>query len=102
MKPRISYPHSFKIEEVHILTGKRRSKIKVKDCGICGSDLHFFNQNTKTSCYRHEFSGEVVEIGRDVSGVSRGTGWWPAAAAVAENATGAGREIISIVRNWAS
>ncbi|MEM4246448.1 MAG: alcohol dehydrogenase catalytic domain-containing protein, partial [Candidatus Bathyarchaeia archaeon] len=50
--------------------------IKVKACGICGSDLHVYNSgllvedSTKQisgfSIIGHEFAGEVVEVGRDV------------------------------------
>jgi (R,R)-butanediol dehydrogenase/meso-butanediol dehydrogenase/diacetyl reductase len=48
--------------------------IKVKYCGICGSDVASY----KTGTYEegliigHEFSGEIVELGREVSGWSLG------------------------------
>lgn len=44
--------------------------VKVKYCGICGSDLHAY----KTGMYGlgltmgHEFSGDIVELGSDVKG----------------------------------
>jgi len=50
--------------------------IKVKACGICGSDMHVYNSgllledSTKEiDNYRiigHEFTGEIVEVGEDV------------------------------------
>ena len=47
--------------------------LKVKDCGICGSDLHATKAGSALappggSIMGHEFSGEVVEIGKDVAG----------------------------------
>jgi (R,R)-butanediol dehydrogenase/meso-butanediol dehydrogenase/diacetyl reductase len=62
-------------------------KVKVKWCGICGSDLHeylagpiFIPKNTPHPItgekapiiMGHEFSGEVVEIGKDVTNVAVG------------------------------
>jgi threonine dehydrogenase-like Zn-dependent dehydrogenase len=51
--------------------------IKVKACGICGSDIHVYNSDLLTEDstkiidgYRiigHEFSGEIVEVGRNVT-----------------------------------
>ncbi len=50
--------------------------IKVKACGICGSDMHVYNSgllledSTKEiDGYRiigHEFTGEIIEVGKDV------------------------------------
>ncbi|MFD3158378.1 2,3-butanediol dehydrogenase [Haloimpatiens sp. FM7330] len=57
-------------------------KVKVKWCGICGSDLHEYlagpifipvgqphplSGNTAPVVLGHEFSGEVVEVGEDVT-----------------------------------
>ena len=50
--------------------------IKVCACGICGTDLHWSEINNEESGFRdihpgavkgHEFSGEIVEIGKDVT-----------------------------------
>jgi (R,R)-butanediol dehydrogenase/meso-butanediol dehydrogenase/diacetyl reductase len=51
--------------------------IKVRACGICGSDLHVYNSemlvedSTKViDDYRiigHEFTGDIVEVGKDVT-----------------------------------
>jgi threonine dehydrogenase-like Zn-dependent dehydrogenase len=56
--------------------------IRVKACGICGSDLHVYNSEMLTEAstkvidnYRiigHEFTGEIVAVGRDVSGFKVG------------------------------
>jgi threonine dehydrogenase-like Zn-dependent dehydrogenase len=51
--------------------------IQVKACGICGSDMHFYETDkdgymlypglTKFPCITgHEFSGKVVEVGKEV------------------------------------
>ena len=62
-------------------------KIKVKWCGICGSDLHEYTMGpifipvktphpitgeTAPVVMGHEFSGEVVEVGRSVTNVKPG------------------------------
>ncbi len=41
--------------------------VKVRSCGICGSDLHFFHGGFPPPpvCPGHEISGEVVEVGAD-------------------------------------
>ena len=68
------------IEEPSVLKGS--VKIKVKWCGICGSDLHEYlggpifipveqphplSGNTAPVVLGHEFSGEVVEVGQNVT-----------------------------------
>lgn len=51
-------------------------KIKVKYCGICGSDLHAYEGTYPSTVppvvLGHEFSGEVVEIGPEVTKVKIG------------------------------
>jgi len=47
--------------------------IKVKACGICGSDLHVYKRGTpKNVIMGHEFSGEVVKVGSKVSDIKIG------------------------------
>jgi len=57
--------------------------IQVKACGVCGSDMHFYETDddgyilypglTKFPCVLgHEFSGEVVETGKDVATLKKG------------------------------
>jgi len=50
--------------------------VKVARCGICGSDLHM-TEDPAYGCQHgdvlgHEFAGEVVETGRDVTGLRTG------------------------------
>jgi 2-desacetyl-2-hydroxyethyl bacteriochlorophyllide A dehydrogenase len=46
--------------------------VRVSACGICGSDLHIFDGDIPGIAYPlvpgHEFAGEVVEVGREVTG----------------------------------
>ncbi|AWI04688.1 2,3-butanediol dehydrogenase [Clostridium drakei] len=73
------------IEEPKVVKGS--VKIKVKWCGICGSDLHEYlggpifipvgqphplSGNVAPVVLGHEFSGEVVEIGEGVSNFNVG------------------------------
>jgi threonine dehydrogenase-like Zn-dependent dehydrogenase len=56
--------------------------IKVKACGICGSDLHLYKLNmfspvllrplAEGGIPGHEYSGEVVEVGSKVRGIKEG------------------------------
>ncbi|MFC2070474.1 zinc-binding dehydrogenase [Chloroflexota bacterium] len=47
--------------------------IKVKACGICGSDLHGYRHGGREGMrFGHEFSGDIVEIGDGVTGVETG------------------------------
>jgi (R,R)-butanediol dehydrogenase/meso-butanediol dehydrogenase/diacetyl reductase len=53
--------------------GPREAKIRVKYCGICGSDLHeYLHGLFPQSSFGHEACGEIVEIGRDVKGFKAG------------------------------
>jgi (R,R)-butanediol dehydrogenase/meso-butanediol dehydrogenase/diacetyl reductase len=57
--------------------GEGEVKIKVKWCGICGSDIVDY-ENGPTNIpevpitFGHEFSGEVVELGKGVKGIHAG------------------------------
>jgi len=47
--------------------------IKVKACGICGTDLHLYKLGaSKGLILGHEFSGDVVEVGADVAEIKEG------------------------------
>jgi 2-desacetyl-2-hydroxyethyl bacteriochlorophyllide A dehydrogenase len=47
--------------------------IKVKASGICGSDLHLYRHAQDVRMvFGHEFSGDVVDIGTDVTGIKKG------------------------------
>lgn len=57
--------------------------IRVKACGICGSDLHIYNWDTQVAMKPpvitgHEFSGEIAELGPGVEG------WKPGEAVTCE------------------
>jgi len=47
--------------------------IKVKTCGICGSDLHVYkSEGREGTIFGHEFSGDVVEVGDHVKDITAG------------------------------
>jgi len=47
--------------------------VKVKVCGICGTDLHLYKTGTAPNkILGHEWSGEVAEIGSDIKGLNVG------------------------------
>lgn len=48
--------------------------IKVKACGVCGSDLHWYKEaGHEGTIFGHEFSGDIVEVGKDVRGIAVNT-----------------------------
>jgi L-iditol 2-dehydrogenase len=53
--------------------------VKVKYCGICGSDLHIYESSNTPPGHimGHEFACEVVELGAKVHGFSVGDRVWP-------------------------
>ena len=55
--------------------GSKQVKVEVAYCGVCGTDLHVLNdtfRNFPPVILGHEFSGTVVEVGRDVETVQVG------------------------------
>lgn len=51
--------------------------VKVKACGICGTDIHTYkvdktSPSRKPAILGHEFSGEIVEVGQSVAGLKTG------------------------------
>lgn len=46
--------------------------VQVKACGICGSDIHFYQRGGPGTIMGHEFAGDVVEIGSEVVGLKKG------------------------------
>lgn len=50
--------------------------IRVKAAGVCGTDVHMWEGTNQEGTFPfvpgHEWSGEVVEVGKDVKSVSRG------------------------------
>jgi (R,R)-butanediol dehydrogenase/meso-butanediol dehydrogenase/diacetyl reductase len=63
-----------RIEEVpEPQPGPDEVKIKVKYCGICGSDLHeYLHGLFPESPFGHEICGEILAVGSDVSGFEVG------------------------------
>ena len=66
---------SFKIvDEPNVKLNENQIRIKMKNCGICGSDIHYylFGENggrkiTEPLMLGHEFVGEIIELGSKVS-----------------------------------
>ena len=48
--------------------------VRVRQCGICGTDLHFYNGHLPPSpaSLGHEFTGEVAALGQGVEGFAEG------------------------------
>lgn len=47
--------------------------VKVKACGVCGSDLHVYKRDGQEgTIFGHEFSGDVTEVGSKVTGITPG------------------------------
>jgi len=93
-------PGDFRIEDVNDPTLKPDGAIiRVKATGICGSDLHIYNQGGTEQSVRvlgHEFSGEVVDVGANVTDVKPGM-------RVVVGGSGAYAEYVGIPRvalNW--
>lgn len=75
---------SLEVKEIPDPTpGPKDVVLKVKACGVCGSDVHFYETDsegymlypglTKFPCViGHEFSGEVVAVGREVKDLKIG------------------------------
>ena len=60
-----------KVEEIQ--PGKGEVKIKIKYCGICGSDLHeYLHGPFPESPFGHEACGEIVAVGDGVKGYAVG------------------------------
>ncbi|MGI8961099.1 MAG: zinc-dependent alcohol dehydrogenase [Bryobacteraceae bacterium] len=55
--------------------GENQVKVEVAYCGVCGTDIHVLHdtfRNYPPVILGHEFAGTVVEVGRNVAGVSQG------------------------------
>lgn len=47
--------------------------IRVKACGVCGSDLHEYKSGENSgTIFGHEFSGDVAQVGEHVTGINVG------------------------------
>lgn len=65
---------NIKVEEVDSPdTGPLDVKVKIKYCGICGSDVHeYLHGPFPKSSWGHEACGEIVEIGSEVESLKIG------------------------------
>ena len=55
--------------------GRGEVVLRVRACGICGSDLHAYRDRSRWTAGRvlgHEISGEIAELGEGVSGLQVG------------------------------
>jgi threonine dehydrogenase-like Zn-dependent dehydrogenase len=75
MKAALFYgPHDFRVEEVDKpKAGDYGIIIRVRACGICGSDVHYYVRGGPLvkpgGIMGHEFSGDVVEVGKLVKDI---------------------------------
>ncbi|GMB01178.1 zinc-binding dehydrogenase [Pelosinus sp. IPA-1] len=75
VKTELGYGNLHVIEREEPKMGKDEVKILVKYAGICGSDVHMYEGRYKVSApvtLGHEFAGEVVEVGENVTEVKVG------------------------------
>ena len=78
MKAALFYgPHDFRVEDVDKpVAGDFGVVVRVRACGICGSDLHFYERGgvrvKPGTIMGHEFSGDVTEVGKFVKDIKVG------------------------------
>lgn len=80
MKAAVFYgKHDLRIENIPVPpVGPQDVLIRVHACGICGTDVHIFHgdegaaQTPSGTVLGHEFAGEVLEVGKDVTAVRPG------------------------------
>ena len=80
--------------------------LNVERCSICGSDLHMYHgdnlgtasysDGVKPFCVGHEFAGEIVEVGKQVTG-SR----WVTSTASGAPPVASARTVCQVIRSYA-
>ena len=72
----VAGPQRFEIKEIEVpALEPGRVLVRVRNCGICGSDLHFYKGEFPSAPgmrLGHEISGEVAAVGEGVTGLSAG------------------------------
>ena len=72
----VAGPQRFEIEDVPVPDVEPDGVlVRVRNCGICGSDLHFFRGEFPSAPglrLGHEIAGEVAAFGENVTGLSEG------------------------------
>ncbi len=69
-------PRAFEVRDVPLpAPGPSEVLVRVRNCGICGSDLHFYRGDFPAMpnlIMGHEIAGEVAEVGEGVTSVTAG------------------------------
>ncbi len=68
-------PGIIELDEVpRPMAGPGEVVVRVRNCGICGSDLHWYHDQmmVPTVCPGHEIAGEVAEVGAGVTTLAPG------------------------------
>ncbi|QEN08356.1 hypothetical protein EXM22_10280 [Oceanispirochaeta crateris] len=62
------------IEKAHHVMKSHDVRVKIQACGVCGTDIHFYNENPggKTIPLGHEVAGVVEELGSETTGLRVG------------------------------
>ncbi len=70
--------HELVVEDVpHRIPGPGEIRIRVRTCGVCGSDVHLVLHGTMRAKHYpvtpgHEIAGDIIEMGKDVAGFQPG------------------------------
>ena len=80
MKSAVFYgKHDMRVEEYEKpKIGPKEALVAVKACGVCGTDVHIFEGDkgsvevTPPAILGHEFSGIIVETGKDITNFKTG------------------------------
>lgn len=59
-------------DEPKPVAGRNQVVLKIKACGICGTDVHAAEMNIDFKPFGHEVAGEIFEIGEGVEGLEVG------------------------------
>ena len=72
----VAGPKQFEIQDIPVPALEPGGVlVRVRSCGICGSDLHFYRgefPSAPNMRLGHEFSGEIAAVGEGVTGLAEG------------------------------